>query len=537
MPSKDKKKRQIPSTFVIVFFIVLISAVATWIVPSGAYDREKVVVNGIERDIVINDSYHQTESNPQSWQIFSAIYDGFIDKADIIVFILIIGASFWVINSSKALDIGIIKFLEKTKKLERYSFFRKIGVQNIIITLIMLLFSVFGAVFGMSEETIAFVIIFVPLAIKMGYDSIVGVSMCFVGAALGFAGALFNPFTIGIAQGIAQIPLFSGLEYRLFMWIVLNVVGIGYILIYANKIYKNPKRSVVYEVDEYWRNMISENKMPSEKKAGISAWISFFIISIGLLLFSIKYPVTNIQVADFSLSFPALQLLLVIFIIISVWLLLKKSVQLYILHIMLFTILILIIGVLGFGWYIKEIATLFFAMGIMGGIAASYRPNELTKHFLDGAKDIFSAALIVGLANGIIIILQEGGIIDTLLYSLSGMFSGDKYSAASGMYLVQTAINLILPSGSAKAALTMPLMAPFSDLIGLSRQASVVAFQLGDGITNMITPVSGVLLGVLSIAKIPYERWLKWAWKFILLLVIVGFLLVIPTVALDLNGF
>ena len=117
------------------------------------------------------------------------------------------------------------------------------------------------------------------------------------------------------------------------------------------------------------------------------------------------------------------------------------------------------------------------------------------------------------------------------------MFSGDKYSAASGMYLVQTAINLILPSGSAKAALTMPLMAPFSDLIGLSRQASVVAFQLGDGITNMITPVSGVLLGVLSIAKIPYERWLKWAWKFILLLVIVGFLLVIPTVALDLNGF
>ena len=115
MPSKDKKKRQIPSTFVIVFFIVLISAVATWIVPSGAYDREKVVVNGIERDIVINDSYHQTESNPQSWQIFSAIYDGFIDKADIIVFILIIGASFWVINSSKALDIGIIKFLEKTK--------------------------------------------------------------------------------------------------------------------------------------------------------------------------------------------------------------------------------------------------------------------------------------------------------------------------------------------------------------------------------------------------------------------------------------
>jgi uncharacterized ion transporter superfamily protein YfcC len=537
MGDKLKKKRQIPSTYVIVFAIISISAAATWIVPGGAFDREKVMVNGVERDIVVQGSYHPTQTNPQSWQILSSIYDGFVSKSDIIIFILVIGASFWIINTSKALDIGIIKFLKRAERLEKYKLFRKIGIRNILITLIMLMFSTFGAVFGMSEETIAFVIIFVPLAIKMGYDSIVGVSMCFVGAALGFAGALFNPFTIGIAQGIAQLPLFSGLEYRFFMWLIINISGITYIIIYANKIYKNPKKSVVYETDEYWRNKAVQEENPVETKAGTSAWITFIIITFSLVAFWMKYPYADITVGTFSITIPAIPILTFLFAIPAIWLLIRKSVQLYILHIMLFTTITLVFGVLGFNWYIREIATLFFGMGLMGGIAANYRPNEFTKHFLDGAKDIFSAALIVGLAGGIVIILHEGGIVDTLLNSLSSLFSHNKYSAVSGMYVVQTAINLIMPSGSAKAALTMPLMAPFSDLIGISRQASVVAYQLGDGFTNMITPVSGVLLGVLSMAKIPYELWFKWVWKFILMLFILGFLLIIPTVTMTLNGF
>jgi uncharacterized ion transporter superfamily protein YfcC len=176
-------------------------------------------------------------------------------------------------------------------------------------------------------------------------------------------------------------------------------------------------------------------------------------------------------------------------------------------------------------------------MGLFSGIAMGYKSTDLVKHFMDGAKDIFSAAFIVALAGGIVIVLQDGGIIDTILYKISGVFQGGKYTSVSGMYIVQTAINMIMPSGSAKAALTMPLMAPFSDLIGISRQSAVIAFQLGDGITNMITPVSGVLLGVLSVAKIPYEKWVKWAWKFIVLLIILGFLLLIPTVMMDLNGF
>ena len=532
-----KKKFKVPNTYTIVFFILMLSALATWLIPGGEFERETVVVNGIERQIVVQDSFEYNESNPQSWQVLSSIFDGFVEKADIIIFILLIGASFWVVNTSKALDIGILKFLHSIKKLEKYKLFRFLKVQNLVIVLIMLMFSIFGAVFGMSEETIAFVIIFVPLAIKMGYDSIVGVSMCFVGAAIGFAGALLNPFTIGIAQGIAQIPLFSGIEYRFFMWIVLNIVGISYILWYANKIYKNPKKSVVYEEDEYWRKKAEENENIIENKASIHTWISFFIISATLIIFSFLYPLSTIEIGNSSSILPALPILSAIFIIPSLYLIIKKSVQIYVLHILLFTILALIIGVLGYGWYVKEIATLFFAMGLFSGIAMGYKSSEIVKHFMDGAKDIFSAAFIVALAGGIVIILQDGGIIDTILYKISAVFKGGKYTSVSGMYIVQTVINLIMPSGSAKAALTMPLMAPFSDLIGISRQSAVIAFQLGDGITNMITPVSGVLLGVLSVAKIPYEKWVKWAWKFILMLMILGFFLLIPTVMLDLNGF
>lgn len=533
----NNKKRQIPNTYVIVFFIVLLAALATWLVPGGSFERETISVDGIERSIVVKDSFHPSESHPQSWQSLAAIFDGFVDKADIIVFILLIGAAFWVVNTSKAIDIGIIRFLNAAKKLEKHKFFRKIGVDNLLITLIMLMFSVFGAVFGMSEETIAFVIIFVPLAIRMGYDSIIGVCMCFVGAGLGFAGALMNPFTIGIAQGIAQLPLFSGMEYRLFMWIVLNIYGIGYVILYARKIKRNPERSLVHENDQYWRTKVVEEETLPETKASASAWFTFILTTVVLALFTWLEPMTSMKFGNDTIKWPAMAILTIVFIVPGI-IMLRSSVQMYIMHLLLFSILVLIVGVLGYEWYVREIATMFLAMGLLAGIAMAYRPNILVKHFMDGAKDIFSAAFIVGLAGGIIILLQNGGIIDTLLYNLSGaMEGGGKFGTISGMYGITTAINLIMPSGSAKAALIMPLMAPFSDLIGISRQAAVVAFQLGDGFTNMITPVSGVLLGVLSVARIPYEKWFRWVLPFMIGLAILGLLLLIPTVVMDLNGF
>ena len=529
--------RKIPHTYVIVFSIVVLSAMLTWIIPGGAFDRQIINVNGVDRSVVIPGSFHTVESNPQTWQIFSALFDGFVDKADIIVFILIIGGAFWIMNESKAIDVAIQSVLRFTKKIEHNKFISFLGADNIIFLLIMLMFSFFGAVFGMSEETIAFIIIFVPLAISMGYDSIVGVSLCFVAAALGFAGALLNPFTIGIAQGLSNLPLFSGIGYRMFCWLAINLAGFWFVLRYARKVKKNPAISPVKEDDKYWIERKGGESSRIVYSTPLSAYAMYGILIAVLVVFSLFNPISIITIAENKIALPALPAITFLFIIAG-FISLRKSVHFFILLILMITILVLIIGVMGYGWYIMEIATLFFAMGIAAGISMNYSANKITKLFLDGIKDIQSAAIIVGLAGGIVIILNNGNIIDTMLYKLSGSISGmGKMASLSMMYVVQNLINLVMPSGSAKAALTMPVMSQFSDLIGLSRQATVMAFQFGDGFTNMITPTSGVLLGVLSVAKIPYEKWFKWIFPLIIMLIILGFILLIPTVLMKLNGF
>ena len=532
------KAKKIPHTYVIVFAIIVFAGMLTWVIPGGSFEREEIEVNGTVKEVITQDSFRYVESKPQTWEIFSSFFEGFVDKSDIIVFILIIGGAFWIMNESKAIDVGIFSFLKYTQKLEKYRFIRFLGINNIIITLIMLVFSVFGATFGMSEETIAFIIIFVPLSVSMGYDSIVGVSMCFVAAGLGFAGALLNPFTIGIAQGLSGLPLFSGIEYRLFCWIVINAVGIFWILRYAAKVKKTPSKSLVYMEDEHWRKSNNENDIKDLKyHTPISAWIVFSLISLVLIIFAVFNPITSMKIGNQSNNMPMLPLLAGLFILTGA-LSLRKSVHFFILNILLFTILFLITGVMGYGWYIMEIATLFFAMGVLTGIAMNKSANDITKLFLEGVKDILSAALIVGLAGGILFVLENGKVIDTLLYYISETMSDFGRLASIGMmYVFQTIINIVIPSGSAKAALTMPMMSQFSDLIGVSRQATVMAFQFGDGFTNMITPTSGVLIGVLGVAKIPYDKWVKWITPFMIVLILLGFLLLIPTVFLELNGF
>ena len=529
--------KKVPHTYVIIFAIIVVSAILTWIIPGGSFDRETLNVNGTEREVIVNGSFHYTESQPQTWQVFSALFKGFVNTSNIIAFILLIGGAFWIMNESKAIDVGIYSFLRMTDRLERFRLLKFLGVNNLIITLLMLLFSVFGAVFGMSEETIAFVVIFVPLAISMGYDSIVGVSMVFVAAGLGFAGALLNPFTIGIAQGLSNLPLFSGIEYRLFCWVIINVAGIAFVLRYARKIKKDPRKSPVYEDDAHWRSQRKTDIDAVVSKPGIAAWILFAVSSVILVYFSIRHPNTNMQVGTQFYTLPVLPVLGGLYVIGGL-LALRKSVHFFVLHLLAMTMLYLIAGVMGYGWYVMEIATLFFAMGLFSGIAMGYQPNHITKLFIDGAKDILSAAMVVGLAGGIIVILNEGQIIDTILYGVSQAMSEAGQLASVGMmYVFQTLLNVLIPSGSGKAALTMPMMSQFSDLIGLSRQATVMAFQFGDGFTNMITPTSGVLIGVLGVAKIPYDKWVKWITPLMIILIILGFLLLIPTVTMTLNGF
>ena len=493
---------KVPNTYVIIFAVLLVCALSTWFVPGG---------------------------EPQTWQVFSALYEGFTQQSGIIAFVLVIGGAFWVVNSTKAVDEGILKFIGKVSKLERFTPVRKLGVGNIVITSVMLLFGLFGAVFGMSEETIAFVAVTIPLAKRLGYDEFTGVCMVYVAAHVGFAGAMLNPFTIGIAQDMSGLPLFSGIEYRIVCWIVLMSVAIGFTLWYSSRI-RTPMTVIQEEED---------SEMPVERGSGLSAWVCYGILTMILVLFSIYYASgCVIKLGQTELPAPwLLWVVTVLFALLSIPALLKSS-RMFILNMLMFCILFMVVGVMGYGWYLQEICALFLGLAVAAGIAADYSADDIAKEFIAGAKDIFSAALIIGFAAGIIVILKDGQVIDTMLNSMAAALEGSGRAGALGtMYGIQTFINIFIPSASAKAAVTMPIMAPFSDLIGVSRQATVLAFQFGDGFTNMITPCSGVLMAVLSVAKIPYEKWFRWVWKFILALIIIGFLLLLPTLFIELPGF
>lgn len=535
--------KKIPHTFTIVFALILLAAVCTWFVPAGEFVRETVTILNADgttgtREVVKSDSFHYVDAQPQTWQVFSALFNGFVDKADIIIFILMVGGAFWILNNSHAIDVGVMVFLRKVLKLNKYKFFQRLGVENIIISLIMIMFSLFGAIFGMSEETIAFVVIFVPLAISMGYDSIVGVCMCYVAAHVGFAGAMLNPFTIGIAQGIAELPIFSGLEYRFFCWVLLTIVGIAFVLWYANRVKRHPEKSPMYHLDDYWRQRVeSQQENPVTYSSPLAAWILYALLSALMIVCAVLMPTTAIAIGCGISSAPILPVLAALFVV-SGFLMLRKSVHFFILDLLLFTICFLVVGVLGYDWYVMEISALFLAMGICSGIADRQGADDIAKLFLAGCKDILSAALVVGLASGIIFILRDGKVIDTILYALTQSLAETGEVASVGvMYAFQTLLNLIMPSGSAKAALTMPIMAQFADLIDVSRQTTVLAFQFGDGFTNMITPTSGVLIACIGVAKIPYATWVRWVWKFILALILLGFLLILPTLFFHFPGF
>ena len=262
------KKRKVPHTFVIVFFIIVVAAVLTWIIPPGKYVQEQVGGETVMKFYYANQLPEAVGDNgfhpePQTWQVFSAFYKGFVKQANIIVFILIIGGAFWIMNKSRAIDMGILSFLKFTKRLERSALMRKVGVNNIVIILVMLLFSLFGSVFGMSEE---------------------------------FSGAMLNPFTIGIAQGIADIPLFTGIGYRAVCWAILTVVGSVFVLLYARKVKKNPQSSIMYEDDAYWRKMAEVPEEEMERHTPRKAWFVFAFLTAVLITFSILYPQTTLKI-------------------------------------------------------------------------------------------------------------------------------------------------------------------------------------------------------------------------------------------------
>ncbi|MEG2666001.1 MAG: hypothetical protein RSA02_03180 [Bacteroidales bacterium] len=353
--------KKIPNTFTIVFYLILIAALLTWIIPGGEYVRECKLINGTEREVVLDQSFHYVDPQPQTWTVLFALFEGFVDKADIIVFILMVGGAFWILNSTKAIDIGVHQFLCFTNSIRKKKIFKKINIDDLVFILIMTMFSLFGAVFGMSEETIAFIIIFVPMAISMGYDSIVGVCICYLAAHIGFAGAMLNPFTIGIAQGIAELPLFSGLEYRALCWVLLTFIAIVFVLFYAHKIKKNPEKSPMYHLDQYWRERaepvserteavsLKKGEKKNKKAENKSLFWVYGALTLLQIYLAIRYPFSVLNMGGSSLSLPLFPIFAFLFTI-GGFRACRKSVASFNMQLLFFTILYLIVGVLAYHW-------------------------------------------------------------------------------------------------------------------------------------------------------------------------------------------
>ncbi len=465
-----KRKWKIPNTFVIVYAIIILAAVATWFVPGGHFERKSVTKDGVQREVLVRDSFHYQENIPQYFAVFEAPLKGIIRMSNIIGFIFLVGGAFYIFQKTGAINAAIGEIVKLMKGHEKW-----------IIAIVMTLFSFFGAFFGMCEEAMPFVLIFVPLALALGYDSITGLCFSFLAAGIGFAGAFFNPFTVQIAQNFAEIPPVSGWEYRVGIWIFITAFTIIWVIRYAEKIKKHPEKSLTYNLDREKR-----------KKLELDA----------------------ADVGDFNRKHAAVLLVL------------------------LLGIAGLFYGVIQLEWYITELAALFMAMGITGGLLGGLNANQVAEGFIEGARDIAGAALIVGFATGIIVILEDGNIMDTILHSMAGL-TGESQPLLSAymMYVVQMFLNFFIPSGTTKAALTMPLFAPLADLSGITRQTAVLAYQFGDGFTNMIIPTSGVTVGTLAMAKVPFEKWFKWLLPMEIAFIILSFLLLIPAVLMHWTGY
>ncbi|MDW3212031.1 MAG: TIGR00366 family protein [Reichenbachiella sp.] len=454
-------KVKLPDTLILLSVILILFCGLTWVLPAGAFDRD--LVDG--REIVVPGSFHWTAANPSSvFDLILAPIQGFIDSAQVIVFIFFVAGAFGIINATGAIANGL-KSVVKTDANGKNPVW--------VIPVLTFLFSLAGATFGMSEEVLVFIMITLPMAYGLGYDSFLGVGIPFLGAGAGFAGAFLNPFTVGIAQGIAGLTPFSGWEYRVVVWLLFTVGTALFLMRYAKRLNANPASSPNYQED------LSSPYRESDKENSIEFTLRQKLI-VGLFLGGLC---------------------------------------------------LLIVGVNVWGWYINEISGLFLVLGIVSALLARLQLQKTLDAFVSGASEMVKVCLVIAMAKGIIIIASEGRIIDSMLYGASVAVDGfPKAVSIQLMFYVQTCLNFFLPSGSGQAALTMPIMAPLSDIIGISRQSAVLAFQLGDGLSNMIIPTSGITMGVLTLANISYQKWLKWIWPLMVIYFLLAMTLLIPPV-------
>ncbi|PID23224.1 hypothetical protein CSV61_01890 [Sporosarcina sp. P3] len=460
MEQERKKKRlkfTMPDAYIIIFSIIALAAIATYLIPAGSYERE--TVDDITK--VVPNSYTAQESNPANLlDLFTSIQLGMVETANIIFLIFIIGGIIAVIESTGAIDSGLNKLIDKTK-----------GRYIILITTVSAMFGILASMGVVANAVIAFIPIGIGLARSLKLDAITGVAMIYLGYYSGMIAGVFDPTILGFAQTIAELPLFSGIVLRIFVFIALITITIIYTNRYARKIRNNPEKSIMAgkpfgnhqqvsdEVGELQEDRVT--KFTTTQKLVILAFV-------GSLVFFVYGAFTK-------------------------------------------------------QWGINELAGIFIMMGVIVAIIARINPNNFVKIFISGAQSIAYGALVAGLARGVVIVMENGHILDTIVNMvLVPLESTTLLIGALLLFVFNMGFNLLVTAGDAQAAIVMPIMVPIVDILGMTRQTGVLTFKLGDGFTNIIAPTSGVLMAVLAIGGVKWTQWIRFAIPLLLMWIVVG---------------
>lgn len=441
---KKKFRLHMPHVFVILFFLVLVASISTWIIPPGQFDYQSVDVNGTMRDLVVPGSFHyidRSEASPTGIiDFFCSFHRGMIAGAEIMMMIFIVNAAFSMIVKTGAFDCMMGALLRKFD-----------GKEKILVPLFFLIYALGATLFGMWNDFNGLIPIMVGMGVALGYDALFGFAIIILGIGIGFASALMNPYTIVIAQSIAGIPVYSNPEIRIAMFVIFSAMSIWWIFRYGKKIKADPSKSLMAGEKtkfQFDRDELVKLKVGTREK---------------------------LVLAD-----------------------------------ILVCLIIIMYGFLRSGWGTIELTGVFLMMGIIAAVIYRWSPNRIAEEFINGCADIVFGALIVGIARATLVVLEDGMVIDTIINSMASLLTGlPPAIAAQGMLVIETLINFIIPSGSGQATTIIPIMAPLGDLIGVSREMTVLTFQMGDGFSNLLWPTANIAIGC-GISGVPISKW----WKF-----------------------
>ena len=459
------KIQKVPHTYVLIAILIVLAAIGTYLIPAGEFNRVTYEQTG--RTLVIPGTFHRVEQTPVSFfDTFLALPQGLDEARDIVFFVLLIGSVFHIINATGTINRIINRAITKLN-----------GREHLLIPATMLVISICSATFGAAEETLIFIPIAVAIAKGVGYDAVVGAAMVYLGAYTGYTAGPMNPFNTGIAQGIAELPLFSGIEFRFACMFLFYILVWWWIMRYAKKVKNDPTQSVVYGFDTDNLDITFDNSPLTSRDKAI----------LGVIIIGFAY---------------------------------------------------LVYGVLAKGYYLYEIITIFLIMGLICGIIGKLSAEEIADNFVLGAKEMCFTAVCIGLARAIVVVLDDGHIMDSVINALAIVVGWLPASiSAVGMLIVQTILNFIFASGSGQAATTMPILAPLGDILGVTRQVAVLAFQFGDGITNSISPIQPSLMAAIGLAGVPYEKWFKFVWPLMLMWTLLAAGLLIVATIIKLGPF